>query len=243
MNSKKRLLYIGLGVIIDFVIVLTVILTSGKSTNLENNVNNITAANMSSKQAIPNTEEKIIQSEPKEEIIENNVEEEKEENIVEEVASTNVIDQVEEVQSEEPIVAEEVLVPDNSISTEDAIAVYDNMSIEEKENALFEGSLHLEYSGLYTYSNERLTVSKGALYFNNHKETYYSEKVLPGTGLNIPGRHVAEDGTIRDGDGYICVAANQDYMAKGSILITSLGPAKVYDTGCAYGTIDIYVSW
>ena len=222
MNSKKRLLYIGLGVIIDFVIVLTVILTSGKSTNLENNVNNITAANMSSKQAIPNTEEKIIQSEPKEEII----------------------------------VAEEVLVPDNSISTEDAIAVYDNsistedaiavydnMSIEEKENALFEGSLHLEYSGLYTYSNERLTVSKGALYFNNHKETYYSEKVLPGTGLNIPGRHVAEDGTIRDGDGYICVAANQDYMAKGSILITSLGPAKVYDTGCAYGTIDIYVSW
>jgi len=212
MNSKKRLLYIGLGVIIDFVIVLAVILTSGKSTNLENNVNNITAANMSSKQAIPNTEEKIIQSEPKEEDIENNVE-------------------------------EEVSVPDDSISTEDAIAVYDNMSIEEKENALFEGSLHLEYSGLYTYSNERLTVSKGALYFNNHKETYYSEKVLPGTGLNIPGRHVAEDGTIRDGDGYICVAANQDYMAKGSILITSLGPAKVYDTGCAYGTIDIYVSW
>ena len=66
---------------------------------------------------------------------------------------------------------------------------------------------------------------------------------MPGTSLNIPGRHVADDGTIRDGDGYICVAADGAYMPKGSILITSLGPAKVYDSGCAYGIIDIYVSW
>ena len=80
-------------------------------------------------------------------------------------------------------------------------------------------------------------------FYNDHKETYYDEKVLPGPGLNIPGRHVADDGTIRDGEGYICVAANYDYMPKGSILITSLGPAKVYDTGCSYGTIDIYVNW
>jgi hypothetical protein len=121
--------------------------------------------------------------------------------------------------------------------------MYDEMSVEELENALMEGRLPMEYSALYTYSANRLSVSRGALYFNGHKETYYSEKVLPGNSLNIPGRHVAEDGTIRDGDGFICVAANPEYMPRHTILITSLGPAKVYDTGCDYGTIDIYVSW
>ena len=38
----------------------------------------------------------------------------------------------------------------------------------------------------------------GVVYFNGHKETYYSQNVLPGGGLRIPGRHVAEDGTVRD---------------------------------------------
>ena len=120
---------------------------------------------------------------------------------------------------------------------------YDDMTIEELENALYTGTLPLEYSAFYTYSDNRLSLSKGALYFNGHKETYYSEKVLPGETLNIPGRHVADDGTIRDGDGYICVAANSSYLEKYSILITSVGPAKVYDSGCDYGTIDIYTSW
>ena len=93
------------------------------------------------------------------------------------------------------------------------------------------------------YTTTGLSKQRGALYYNGHKETYYSERVLPGTGLNIPGRHVADDGTIRDADGYICVAADPSYLPRGSILITSLGPAKVYDSGCAYGTVDIYVSW
>ena len=120
---------------------------------------------------------------------------------------------------------------------------YDDLSLEEKQVALENGTLALEYSGLYTNSNERLTKSKGGVYYNGHKETYYSERVLPGPGLNIPDRHVAEDGTVRDGDGSICVASDLSYLPKGSILLTSLGPAKVYDTGCAYGTIDIYVNW
>ena len=123
------------------------------------------------------------------------------------------------------------------------IEIYDSMSITERENALLSGSLHMEYSGLYTYSSDRLSTGKGAQYYNGHKETYYSQRVLPGTSLNIPGRHVAEDGTVRDGDGFICVAADPGFMPKGSVLITSLGPAKVYDSGCAYGIIDIYVNW
>ena len=119
--------------------------------------------------------------------------------------------------------------------------VFSEISTEEAISALNDGSLKMEYSGIYSYNG--LNKRKGAMYFNGHRETYYSEKVLPGNGLNIPGRHVADDGTIRDENGYIAVAADPGYMARGSILITSLGPAKVYDSGCAYGTIDIYVNW
>jgi glucan-binding YG repeat protein len=95
----------------------------------------------------------------------------------------------------------------------------------------------------YTTSSGGLTKSKGVVYYNGHRETYYSQRVLPGTGLNIPGRHVAEDGTIRDGDGYIVLASDLSYAARGTIIQTSLGTGKVYDTGCAYGTIDIYTDW
>ncbi len=83
----------------------------------------------------------------------------------------------------------------------------------------------------------------GVVYYNGHRETYYSQQVLPGGGLNIPGRYVAEDGTIRDENGYICVAADPSYLSYGSTVETSLGTGKVYDSGCDYGTIDIYTNW
>lgn len=90
-------------------------------------------------------------------------------------------------------------------------------------------------------SSNPLTKSKGVVYFNGHKETWYSQKVLPGGGLKIPGRHVDSRGLVCDGDGYICVASS-DYK-KGTIVETSLGTGKVYDSGCASGTIDIYTNW
>ena len=166
-------------------------------------------------------------------------------NFSNELAKTedNLIIDKEENEVELPTEQEEIQIEEEQV-VDDVISVsYDEMSIEEKENALYNGTLALEYSGLYTYTDNKLTKQRGVYDYNGHHETYYDEKSLPGTGLNIPGRHVADDGTIRDEEGYICVAANQEYMAKGSILITSLGPAKVYDTGCAYGTIDIYVNW
>ena len=119
--------------------------------------------------------------------------------------------------------------------------VFSEISTEEAIAALNDGTLKMEYSAVYSYNG--LNKRRGAMYFNGHRETYYSEKVLPGNGLRIPGRHVADDGTIRDENGYICVAADPAFLAKGTILITSLGPAKVYDCGCAYGTVDIYVNW
>lgn len=108
----------------------------------------------------------------------------------------------------------------------------------------FEG-IELQYSARYNVSSSRLSKSKGVTYYNGHKETYYSQRVLSGKGLkalNNNGRHVANDGTVRDGDGYIAVACN--YLPKGSKIMTSLGPGKVYDTGGMTGKwIDIYVNW
>lgn len=87
----------------------------------------------------------------------------------------------------------------------------------------------------------KLTKSAGKIIYNGHIETWYSQRVLPGGGLNIPGRHVAADGTIRDKDNYICVAS--DTLPKGSTIMTSLGMGKVYDTGVGHSGIDIYTDW
>ena len=96
-------------------------------------------------------------------------------------------------------------------------------------------------NGKYNIPSGGLTPSKGRIWFNGHTETYYSQKVLPGAGLNIPGRHIASDGTIRDKDGYI-VLASDDYP-KGTVVETSLGVGKVYDSGSGKGNIDLYTDW
>ncbi|MBO7702010.1 MAG: hypothetical protein J6S36_03765 [Eggerthellaceae bacterium] len=73
--------------------------------------------------------------------------------------------------------------------------------------------------------------------------TWYSQNVLPGGGLdelNNNGRHV-EGGYVVDGDGYIAVASS-DYEI-GTVVDTPFGEAKVYDTGCASGTIDVYTNF
>ena len=71
--------------------------------------------------------------------------------------------------------------------------------------------------------------------------SYYSERVLPGYGLRIPGRYTA-DGFVRDGDGYIVLAS--DYYEKGTIISTPFGAdGKVYDrlgTGQPSYRFDVY---
>lgn len=99
------------------------------------------------------------------------------------------------------------------------------------------------HTGPYQYPSGpgQLNPWVGVVYFNGHRETYYSQKVLPGYGLNIPGRHVASDGTVRDANGFLCLASSDH--PKGTIIETSLGTGKVYDSGCASGTVDIYTDW
>lgn len=71
--------------------------------------------------------------------------------------------------------------------------------------------------------------------------TWYSQNVLPGDGLDIPGRHVGDGGYVMDGDGNVVVASSD--LAKGTVVDTPYGQAKVYDTGCASGVLDVYTNW
>lgn len=97
------------------------------------------------------------------------------------------------------------------------------------------------YSSSAQYSAGTLR-SMGVLYWNGYRWTWYSEKVLPGGGLNIPGRHVDSNGYVCDGNGYICLASSD--LSKGTIVSTPFGKSgKIYDSGCASGTLDVYVSW
>ena len=105
------------------------------------------------------------------------------------------------------------------------------------------GWVQLQYSAAYNICENHLTRSNGVVYFAGHKETWYSTNEAAGqaTAREIPGKHVADDGTIRDADGYICVASSD--LLFYSIVMTSVGPGKVYDCGCSYGTIDVYTIW
>ena len=109
----------------------------------------------------------------------------------------------------------------------------------------FYNGVRLMYSEPYEGIENHLTRSNGVVHYNGNRETWYSihEPGQTVTAVTIPGKHIAKDGTIRDKDGFICVAASQRYKRLYTTLMTSVGPAKVYDTGCSYGTIDIYTNW
>lgn len=80
---------------------------------------------------------------------------------------------------------------------------------------------------------------QGVVYANGYKFTYYSQSVLPGGGLSIPGRHVNANGYVCDGDGYIVAAGS---LAMGSVVPTPFGAsAKIYDRGTTGNHIDIYI--
>lgn len=83
-----------------------------------------------------------------------------------------------------------------------------------------------------------LTKSKGAQYWTDskgvsHRETYYDlnmSVVMQACGQG--GYYtVRPDGAKVDAQGYIIVAANYGVYPRCSMVETSLGPAKVYDTG------------
>ena len=107
--------------------------------------------------------------------------------------------------------------------------------IQEIESQVSEPITYSEYTP-YDF------MSAGVIYWGNWRWTWYSQNVLPGGGLCIPGRHVDDMGYVCDENEYICLAATS--LFKGTVVDTPFGKqGKVYDSGCAYGTIDTYVAW
>ena len=116
--------------------------------------------------------------------------------------------------------------------------------IEESSEDLSEDSeqINIEQETTYDYSvSPSEFMVQGVVYADGFTYTWYSENVLPGGGLDIPGRYTSEAGYVCDGAGYIVVAScDLDY---GTVLETPFGMAKVYDVCPESGIIDVYVSW
>lgn len=81
--------------------------------------------------------------------------------------------------------------------------------------------------------------SQGVVYDNGTRFTWYSSNA---------SRHyrtdewtAGEDGFYRDSDGYLVVASD-DY-AQGDTVDTPWGEARVYDSGCDSGTVDMYTNY
>ncbi len=82
-------------------------------------------------------------------------------------------------------------------------------------------------------------VSSGVINWGGYRFTYYSQQVLPGSGLAIPGRHLNEDGYVSDGDGFIVLAGS---APKGTVYDTPFGyQGKIYDRGTSGNHLDVYI--
>ena len=113
-----------------------------------------------------------------------------------------------------------------------------------RDKAEQEAQAQQAYSGS-SVSNSGVKISlsqfmfDGVVYSGGYKFTYYSQSVLPGGGLSIPGRHVNADGFVSDGDGYIVLAGSAPL---GTVYDTPFGyKGKIYDRGTYGNHLDVYV--
>ena len=82
--------------------------------------------------------------------------------------------------------------------------------------------------------------SDGVWYDDNYRYTWYSSNAA--YHYRTPEWSAGSDGIYRDSEGYVVVASS-DYAQGTVIEDTPFGAAKVYDTGCASGTLDIYTNY
>lgn len=124
----------------------------------------------------------------------------------------------------------------NDIAENDSTCVYEEPTYVYEESNYVSG-----YSGNSTATTTHdLLNGQGRAYDENGTSyTYYNHDIGNGT-LDIPDETFDSDGVSHDGDGYIVVASD-DY-AKGEVIDTPYGQAKVYDTGSGSGTVDIYTN-
>ena len=169
----------------------------------------------------------------------------KEEKVTEE-ATTEEVTETEVVTTTQKKVEETTEAPEPKTEATTTATKEEKTTEKVEEKPIIEdnaGGNALQYSAKYETNTNRLTRSNGVVYYNGHKETWYStnESCGQATAVSIPGKHVADDGTIRDADGYICVASSD--LSFYTVVDTTLGPGKVYDCGCSHGTIDVYTNW
>ena len=80
----------------------------------------------------------------------------------------------------------------------------------------------------------------GVWYDENYRYTWYSSNAA--YHYRTPEWTAGSDGVYRDSEGYVVVASS-DYAQGTVIEDTPFGAAKVYDTGCASGTLDVYTNY
>lgn len=113
-------------------------------------------------------------------------------------------------------------------------AVPQEETIEEEES-----TTQVNTEALYSASYLK---QMGVIIWNNYRWTWYSQRVLPGGGLNIPGRHVDENGYVCDENGRICLASG--FADKGTIVSTPFGKEGcVYDYCATANTYDVYTDF
>ena len=110
---------------------------------------------------------------------------------------------------------------------------------EERQRKIEEEARQAVQSTQIRSNGSGLTKSSGVNWYNGWRETYYSSRVL--YHYMTPQWTAGADGVYRDSDGYVIVSSSSE--SYGTITDTSFGMGKVYDTGCALGTHDIYVNW
>lgn len=126
-----------------------------------------------------------------------------------------------------------------------------NKKIKEVEEAKLEKKRQAEEAAAYAASSyvseggdssgyTHPFRSQGTTNDGTYNYTWYSQRVLPGGGLSIPGRHVDADGFVRDESGNLCIASRD--LDKGTEVDTPFGKAVVYDY-CPNGNLDIYTDW
>ena len=141
---------------------------------------------------------------------------------------------------EEPVEEEEEEIVEEEVPEEVTEAEEPQKEEAPEEDPKAEEKDAPEGNGDY-YSSSDLQFM-GEIYSGGYRWTWYSQNVLPGGGLDIPGRHVDENGYVCDANDRICLAST-DY-GYGTVVSTPFGKEGcVYDSGCDSGTLDVYVDF
>lgn len=129
---------------------------------------------------------------------------------------------------------------ENESPTEEEIEPLTEESVPQEETIEEEESTsQVNQEALYSASYLK---QMGVITWNNYRWTWYSQKVLPGGGLNIPGRHVDENGYVCDENGRICLASG--FVDNGTVVSTPFGKEGcVYDYCATANTYDVYTNF